>query len=57
VFVPYADLAAILAGPRRGTWPPTEVLLNFSAELTRRAAGALKAGLLDHDALPAIDSL
>ena len=53
--IPYADLAAILAGPRRGTWPPTEVLLNFSAELTRRAAGALKAGLLDHDALPVMD--
>lgn len=53
--IPYADLAAILAGPRRGTWPPTEALLNFSAELTRRAAGALKAGLFDHEALPVMD--
>ncbi|HET8662037.1 MAG TPA: three-Cys-motif partner protein TcmP [Micromonosporaceae bacterium] len=53
--VPYADLAAVLAGPRRDTRPPTEVLLNFSADLTRRAAGALRAGLLDHDALPVMD--
>jgi three-Cys-motif partner protein len=53
--IPYADLAAVLAGPRRGKWPPTELLLNFSAELTRRAAGALKAGRLDHDALPVMD--
>jgi len=53
--IPYTDLASILAGPRHGKWPPTEVLLNFSAELTRRAAGALKAGLADHDALPVMD--
>ena len=53
--IPYAVLAALLAGPRRGTWPSTEVLLNFSAELTRRAAGALRAGLHDHDALPVMD--
>ncbi len=53
--IPYADLASVLAGPRRVVWPSTEVLLNFSADLTRRAAGALKAGLLDHDALPVMD--
>jgi three-Cys-motif partner protein len=52
--IPYADLAAVLGGPRRAGWPPTEALLNFSADLTRRAAGALKAGLLDHDA-PVMD--
>ncbi len=53
--IPYADLASVLAGPRRVVWPSTEALLNFSADLTRRAAGALKAGLLDHDALPVMD--
>src|SRR5947209_8830303 len=53
--VPCADLAALLGGPRKAGWPPTEVLLNFSADLTRRAAGALKAGLLDHESLPVMD--
>jgi three-Cys-motif partner protein len=53
--IPYDNLAALMAGPRREVWPPTEVLLNFSADLTRRAAGALNAGLLDHDALPVMD--
>lgn len=32
---------------KRGTWPRTEVLLNFSADLIRRAAGQLKKGQLD----------
>lgn len=32
---------------RRGTWPRTEVFLNFSADLIRRAGGQLKKGLLD----------
>jgi three-Cys-motif partner protein len=53
--IPYTNLAAVLAGPRRQVWPATEVLLNFSADLTRRAAGALRAELLDHDALPVMD--
>lgn len=32
---------------RRGTWPRTEVLLNFNADLIRRAGGQLKKGQLD----------
>lgn len=32
---------------KRGKWPRTEVLLNFSADLIRRAGGQLKKGLLD----------
>lgn len=32
---------------KRGTWPRTEVLLNFSADLIRRAGGQLKKGQLD----------
>jgi len=32
---------------KRGTWPRTEVLLNFSADLVRRAGGQLKKGQLD----------
>jgi three-Cys-motif partner protein len=32
---------------KRGNWPRTEVLLNFSADLIRRAGGQLKKGQLD----------
>lgn len=32
---------------KRGTWPRTEVLLNFSADLIRRAGGQYKKGQLD----------
>ncbi|MDG4821782.1 three-Cys-motif partner protein TcmP [Asanoa sp. WMMD1127] len=53
--LPYNKLAAVLASDRQASWPATEALLNFSADLTRRAAGALKAGLKDHDALPVMD--
>jgi hypothetical protein len=31
------------------------MLLNFSADLTRRTAGALKAGRMEHEALPVMD--
>src|SRR5215472_12079979 len=41
--VPFDRLAAVLAGQRRAQRPQTEVLLNFSAGLSRRAAGALNA--------------
>ncbi|QBI56163.1 three-Cys-motif partner protein TcmP [Streptomonospora litoralis] len=32
---------------KRGTWPATEMLLNFSADLIRRAGGQLKKGQLN----------
>ncbi|WP_141322714.1 three-Cys-motif partner protein TcmP, partial [Brevibacterium aurantiacum] len=32
---------------QRGSWPRTEVLLNFNADLIRRAGGQLKKGQLD----------
>jgi len=41
---------------RRG-WPPTEVLLNFSADLTRRAAGVVRAGDVDHPAVHKLNSV
>jgi three-Cys-motif partner protein len=37
--IPFSDLTRVLSGPRRGRWPPTEVLLNFSLEAVRRIAG------------------
>lgn len=43
--LPMAEIKAVLA--KRGTWPRTEVLLNFSADLIRRAGGQLKKGQLD----------
>lgn len=53
--IPWAQIVNVLAGARKAVWPPTEVLLNFSADLTRRAAGVLRAGLDDHDILPLMD--
>lgn len=42
--LPMDSIRAILQ--KRGTWPRTEVLLNFSADLIRRAGGQLKKGQL-----------
>jgi three-Cys-motif partner protein len=39
VGLPFTDLTGILSGPRRDTWPPTEVLLNFSLDAVRRIGG------------------
>jgi hypothetical protein len=39
VGIPFSELTRVLSGPRRNTWPPTEVLLNFSLEAVRRIAG------------------
>lgn len=37
--IPFETLASSLTGPRAQSWPPTEVLLNFSLEAVRRIAG------------------
>ena len=37
--IPFTDLTKVLSGPRRDTWPPTEVLLNFSLDAVRRIGG------------------
>lgn len=42
--LPFERLAAVLSGPRRHERPQTELLLNFSADLSRRVAGALEKG-------------
>ncbi|HEV3379685.1 MAG TPA: three-Cys-motif partner protein TcmP [Trebonia sp.] len=41
--VPFPKLARLLGSDRRSKWPPTEILMNFSADFTRRAAGQLAA--------------
>jgi len=44
--LPYTRLVSLLAKERPAAkWPPTEVLLNFSADLTRRAGGQLRSGV------------
>lgn len=53
--VPFDTLASILTGPRRSSRPATEVLLNFSADFTRRTAGALRAGQTEHEGIPVLD--
>lgn len=39
--LPFERLKSILTGPRQGRRPQTEVLLNFSADLSRRTGGLL----------------
>ena len=53
--LPFTRLAAVLTGPRRHIRPQTELLLNFSADLTRRAAGALNAGQVSHPIISLMD--
>jgi three-Cys-motif partner protein len=53
--LPFARLAGMLTGPRRDFRPQTELLLNFSADLSRRSAGALNAGQLDHPSIALMD--
>jgi three-Cys-motif partner protein len=54
--LPFARLAGVLTGPRRYVRPQTELLLNFSADLSRRSAGALNAGQLDHPSIALMDT-
>ncbi len=53
--VPFDRLAAVLAGQRRLRRPQTEALLNFSAGLSRRAAGVLRAGRVDDPIIAKMD--
>jgi three-Cys-motif partner protein len=54
--LPFARLAGLVAGPRRHVRPQTELLLNFSADLSRRSAGVLRAGQIDHPAIARMDT-
>jgi three-Cys-motif partner protein len=42
--VPFELLVNVLGAAREKKWPPTEALLNLSAEFTRRISGALNKG-------------
>lgn len=53
--LPFDRLASVLSGSRRLARPQTEVLLNFSADLSRRTAGVLNAGQADHPGVTLMD--
>jgi three-Cys-motif partner protein len=42
--LPYSRLAEVIGSERRAVRPQTEILMNFSADFTRRTAGQLAAG-------------
>ena len=53
--LPFGTLESVLR--RRTAWPRTEVLLNFSADLIRRAGGQYKKGQLDLGGVASADSM
>jgi three-Cys-motif partner protein len=55
--LPFLTLTKVLRHARGRRWPPTEALLNISADLTRRAAGAVNKGQHDHDAIPVMNKV
>lgn len=55
--VPFDSLRSALAENRRRKWPPTEALLNISADLTRRAAGVVNKGQVDHKVIPRMTTM
>lgn len=54
--LPFRRLARVVGSARRGQWPPTEMLLNFSADFTRRTAGQLAAGRDDQAGIARLDA-
>ena len=56
VGIPFSDLTGVLSGPRRDTWPPTEVLLNFSLEAVRRIAGHVTSENANEKTMETLDS-
>lgn len=55
VGMPFADLTGALAGPRQDTWPPTEVLLNFSLDAVRRIAGHVTSATPNEKTMSRLD--
>jgi three-Cys-motif partner protein len=54
--LPFRRLARMVGGARRGARPPTELLLNFSADFTRRVAGQLAAGRTEEAGIGRLDT-
>src|SRR6266536_3566324 len=55
--LPFQRLAQLVGNARRGLRPPTEVLLNFSADFTRRTAGQLAAGRTEEAGIARLDTI
>lgn len=53
---PYGRLVAAVTGSRAGTYPPTEVLLNFSDKAVRHIGGQLRPECDDRSGVAALDS-
>ena len=53
--VPFLVLVKTLTGPRAATWPPTEVLLNFSLEAVRRIAGHVMSPTANEQTMARLD--
>jgi hypothetical protein len=54
--LPFDRLGGVVGGAHRSTRPRTEVLLNFSADFTRRAAGQLAAGRTEEAGIARLDA-
>ena len=52
--LPWSQLLPVLS-KSRGSWPRTEALLNFNADLTRRAGGQLHKGQFNADGVRRLD--
>jgi three-Cys-motif partner protein len=55
--LPFKYMQAILTGPRKKGFPPTEAFLNFSDGLVRRAAGQYLKQSSDQDGAECLDSV
>jgi three-Cys-motif partner protein len=56
VGIPFSDLTAVLSGPRRDKWPPTEVLLNFSLDAVRRIGGHVNSATPNEKTMARLDA-
>lgn len=54
--LPYETLTKVLSGQRAGTWPPTEVLFNFSLEAVRRIGGHIASAHRNETSVARLDA-
>jgi three-Cys-motif partner protein len=55
--IPFSVLVQTLTGSRAATWPPTEVLLNFSLEAVRRIAGHVMSPTPNENSMARLDDV
>jgi three-Cys-motif partner protein len=54
--LPYCQLTALLSAERSQTWPPTEILLNFSLEAVRRIGGHVMSPMGNETTMARLDA-